>query len=1218
MTVQTKDTLKSYFNTGDVPTEQNYIDLIDSLMGSGEGGVTEGPGIDIVDADQVGVGLDSILLIHPGAIPADEFDVDEAGLTAALAAASSGDTVFLPICSLTDDFTVPDGVGIVGYNKKQSLITGKVTLGDGSFLNRLGLTSSGTGTGTTNLQTIDHGSNAAIISNIGWSTGGASHSFLDVHNNLASNYNDPVWSYYKAVSALFRLNLPNLTDCNGVRITVRKLSGLPEVFGYFPAYAYDPADPDLLYSGYNSGYAVTLNSPGDTASFNIGITPGVSVSGNLYFGIGSFWDNSWDPAVHASSYEIVSVEFQLTYSGPWTVIWDHNVVAPAVIGPSEGGLAYIFECDITGASAVDNAIDTDGGDLYAAYNTVLQGLIGASVKVYSNQTTDIINGIMLDGDRAKVIHEHVAVDIDSGTSSDGDVLTSDGAGGSAWETISVLPDPDAIHVDVAGEIAGITPKASPIATDMLVIEDSADGNNKKMIEIGDLPTGGGDVATDPIWDAKGDLAVGTGADTAQRLAKGTDGQVLSALDSETTGLKWIDAPEGGGGGAVSVTKKTFQQRTVLYDNTLAANGNFDVSGIDQTYDHLEMRLSARSTEAANITSVNIYFNNDTTDANYRMQVIWGNEGDHGAYAGAYSQLILGGANSVSGVFSDHVVTIGNYSKVDRLKQYQSPSNVLRGATNADERMMAVTWNSTSAINRISIAATSGSLVTGSRLQIIGIKTESIVTDVQQVSGQVMYGKVLLADIILPADATVIEAQGLDQTYDHLEFLLTVRTDRAAESDGILVKINNDGTSGNYLGEHIIGYGAAIDYSASPTQYLGDVAGGNAAANYRGTLSGIIQLYTAAHYKTVIGNTTGFGATNTELASAAVVWLNTAAINRLAFVPRLGTNIKAGSRLQIFGVKNMVTPIGQSAAFVGTQLFKQVLTGAQASFDLQNIPTGYDYIEVTINGRLDGSGGMSDVQLAINNDTTSANYRRIVLYGNEGSHSTVGDDTRNIAYFPDSSNAFNDGTLTAKFADYDLTTFNKSCAVFEITRQDAAAIRADIDGVFWESAAAITRLTFSPSGANFAAGTSCTIIGYKNTLIEAKSPILATHEYHPNDAAWGTNTSATLADFDATNATITFIAPVSGNVLVKVTGIMKTSQASTSVFLGLRESTTDIVQEYFESPVTTWTMFSRSYYLTGISSGSHTYKFAGAINAGNIQLLGGPTYGQFVMEVWTCP
>lgn len=48
----------------------------------------------------------------------------------------------------------------------------------------------------------------------------------------------------------------------------------------------------------------------------------------------------------------------------------------------------------------------------------------------------------------------------------------------------------------------------------------------------------GATATDAIWDAKGDLAVGTGANTASRLAVGTNGQVLTADSAEATGIKW--------------------------------------------------------------------------------------------------------------------------------------------------------------------------------------------------------------------------------------------------------------------------------------------------------------------------------------------------------------------------------------------------------------------------------------------------------------------------------------------------------------------------------------------------------------------------------------------------------------------------------------------------------------------------------------------------------
>lgn len=51
-------------------------------------------------------------------------------------------------------------------------------------------------------------------------------------------------------------------------------------------------------------------------------------------------------------------------------------------------------------------------------------------------------------------------------------------------------------------------------------------------------TGTGAVATDPIFDAKGDLAVGTGADTSAKLTVGANDTVPVAASGEATGLKY--------------------------------------------------------------------------------------------------------------------------------------------------------------------------------------------------------------------------------------------------------------------------------------------------------------------------------------------------------------------------------------------------------------------------------------------------------------------------------------------------------------------------------------------------------------------------------------------------------------------------------------------------------------------------------------------------------
>jgi len=101
-----------------------------------------------------------------------------------------------------------------------------------------------------------------------------------------------------------------------------------------------------------------------------------------------------------------------------------------------------------------------------------------------------------------------------------------------------------------------------------------------------------------IFDAKGDIIAATAADTASRLAVGTNGQVLTADSTASTGLKWATASSGG--------------MTSIATGSLTG-GSVTVSSIPQTYVSLYVVLSAYSTNFDDVCGIRI--NSDTT-ANY--------------------------------------------------------------------------------------------------------------------------------------------------------------------------------------------------------------------------------------------------------------------------------------------------------------------------------------------------------------------------------------------------------------------------------------------------------------------------------------------------------------------------------------------------------------------------------------------------------------------------
>jgi hypothetical protein len=111
------------------------------------------------------------------------------------------------------------------------------------------------------------------------------------------------------------------------------------------------------------------------------------------------------------------------------------------------------------------------------------------------------------------------------------ILQNGGGGGPGSDT-------DAIHDNVANEINAVTAKATPVAADVVLIEDSADSWNKKKIALTDLLGGGGGAS--PF-----DASFGTGGDYANVGAAVTAGKSNLVQVGASTETGNIAVPAGG-------------------------------------------------------------------------------------------------------------------------------------------------------------------------------------------------------------------------------------------------------------------------------------------------------------------------------------------------------------------------------------------------------------------------------------------------------------------------------------------------------------------------------------------------------------------------------------------------------------------------------------------------------------------------------------------------
>ena len=146
------------------------------------------------------------------------------------------------------------------------------------------------------------------------------------------------------------------------------------------------------------------------------------------------------------------------------------------------------------------------------------------------------------------------------------------------------------------------------------------------------------------------------------------------------------------------------------------------SSIPQTYKHLQLRVTARSDNAAEFTSLTLRCNGVST-ASYSYHELYGvgsgtPTSTGNSAATAYSWGWQSGANAPAGVFSGSIMDILDYSNTTTNKTMRT-LNGMYGSSFYRTYFTSGVFLSTAAISSLTIATGSGSFQIGSRFSLYG-------------------------------------------------------------------------------------------------------------------------------------------------------------------------------------------------------------------------------------------------------------------------------------------------------------------------------------------------------------------------------------------------------------------------------------------------------------------------------------------------------------------
>ena len=205
-----------------------------------------------------------------------------------------------------------------------------------------------------------------------------------------------------------------------------------------------------------------------------------------------------------------------------------------------------------------------------------------------------------------------------------------------------------------------------------------------------------------LVDAKGDLLVGSAADTVSRLAVGSANQVLTVDSSTATGLKW-DTPASGG-------------MTLISTTTINNDAQITLSSISGSYNHLQVVIRDYR-PATDTAALQCRIN---ADSNTRYITSNTNSNTNASFGNSALSITLDSDNGASD--SSAIVDFFDYANATtyKLAKVFSVVNNPTTTTNAAYQERYGIYNQTGAITSLVFLAETGNMTSGTIL-LYGVK-----------------------------------------------------------------------------------------------------------------------------------------------------------------------------------------------------------------------------------------------------------------------------------------------------------------------------------------------------------------------------------------------------------------------------------------------------------------------------------------------------------------